>query len=200
MVDRHLLADRPAHRCADHVGALDFECIEQASAVGRHVAQSVGSSDRLAHERLAEQSHQVGCTVLGKPGRTTDVAVVEADDEVAARGELLAERLVPGDHLRRQSHDEQQRWGCAFSEGIVTKLNAVGGHQRGVLLHPRSSFVRFSSPAMRSGRSRALRRDLLRACQRAARLQHIRSDERKRYHDKQLGALLAETKHVRRIR
>ena len=149
MVNRHLLADRPAHRRADHVCTLQSEGVEQAGGVGRHVAQSIWSGDRLAHERLAEQSHQVGCAVLGKFGRKADVAIVEADDEIAARGELLAEGLVPGDHLRRQPHDEQQRRGCAVAERVVTKLDAVGWHQRGILLHPRSSFVWFCFQPMR---------------------------------------------------
>ena len=33
-------------------------------------------------------------------GRVADVAVVEADDVQSAGGELVAEVLVPGDHLR----------------------------------------------------------------------------------------------------
>ncbi|MBE7451417.1 MAG: hypothetical protein HS111_21720 [Kofleriaceae bacterium] len=42
-------------------------------------------------------------------GRLADVAVVEADDAMAARGQARAQALVPEDALGADAHDEHQR-------------------------------------------------------------------------------------------
>ena len=47
-LDRHRLGDHPAHRGADHVGALDAEVVEQADGVGGHVGQQVRHLRRQA--------------------------------------------------------------------------------------------------------------------------------------------------------
>src|SRR5829696_6119334 len=57
-------------------------------------------------------------------GRAADVAVVEADDIEAALGELVAEVLVPGDHLRRQSHDQHDRRVVGIAQGLVAEGHA----------------------------------------------------------------------------
>ena len=58
-----------------------------------------------------------------------DVAVVEADDAEAALGQQRAELLVPGEHLRRQSHHQQQRLAVGVAHLLVGDLDAVGGRQ-----------------------------------------------------------------------
>ena len=55
-----------------------------------------------------------------------DVAVVEADDAKAARGELAAEIVVPVDHLGAEAHDQQQRFRGRVAENLVADVDAVG--------------------------------------------------------------------------
>ena len=55
-----------------------------------------------------------------------DVAVVEADDAKAARGELAAEIVVPMDHLGAEPHDQQQRFRGRIAEDFVADVDAVG--------------------------------------------------------------------------
>jgi hypothetical protein len=74
---------------------------------------------------------------------------VIADDEEAAPGELLAEVIPPGDHLRPEAHDQQQRRVGAVAERLVAELDPVD--VRELLAHLRRSstttgilrFVRF---------------------------------------------------------
>ena len=73
-------------------------------------------------------------SALGTPGRVelgrvADVAVVEADDAEAALGQQRAELLVPGDHLRRQAHHQQQRLAVGVAHLLVGELDPVGGRQ-----------------------------------------------------------------------
>ena len=63
---------------------------------------------------------------VGDLGRAADVAVVEADDAVAAVGEEAAEALVPGDHLRRQAHHEEERRAVGLAHLLVAELDPVG--------------------------------------------------------------------------
>ena len=74
--------------------------------------------------------HQVG--QARRPGAVevagaADVAVVEADDAEAALGEQAAEALVPGDHLRRQPHHQDQRLAVGLAHLLVTELDPVRG-------------------------------------------------------------------------
>ncbi len=62
-------------------------------------------------------------------GRAADVAVVEADDAEAALGQHPAELLVPGDHLRRQAHHQQQRLPVGVAHLLVAELDPVGGRE-----------------------------------------------------------------------
>ena len=55
-----------------------------------------------------------------------DVAVVEADDAKAARGELAAEIVIPMDHLGAEPHDQQQRFRGRVAENFVANVDAVG--------------------------------------------------------------------------
>ena len=68
-----------------------------------------------------------GVPSCSQPRRAPDVAVVVADDEVAAPGQLLAEVLVPGEHLRAQAHDQQHRRVGRVAERLVTDLDVADG-------------------------------------------------------------------------
>jgi hypothetical protein len=100
------------------VRALDAEVIEQADAVGGHLGQGVGRGALVAAEDLAERRDGG----LAEHRRAADVAVVVADDEEAAGGELLAERLLPAEHLRAQPHDEQHGGIGGIAERLVADL------------------------------------------------------------------------------
>ncbi len=110
------LADHPAHRGTDDVGGGDAELADQARGVLGHVGERVllgadPAAEHLAHRRRPEV----------EVGRAADVAVVEADDVEAAVGELLAELLVPGDHLGRQAHHQHHRGVGGVAEGLVAE-------------------------------------------------------------------------------
>ena len=55
-----------------------------------------------------------------------DVAIVEANDTKAARGELAAEIIIPMDHLGAEPHDQQQRFRGRIAENFVADVDAVG--------------------------------------------------------------------------
>ncbi|MCY1225217.1 hypothetical protein D9M72_374070 [compost metagenome] len=141
MAQRDLLADGAAHRGADDVGAIDAQRIEQADRIVGHVGQRVrhlARAHRHAGQCLPEQLGHVGNTRGAQARGLSDVAVVEADDAVAATGQAFAEGFVPRNHLRAQAHDEQQRWRRRIAEAVVGQLDAVGRSERrgrGVALH-----------------------------------------------------------------
>ena len=115
------LGDHAAHRGADHVGAVEAEGVEQARGVVGHVVQGVGRAADPAAQELggARRRHVL------EVRRAPDVAVVEADDEEAATGQLGTEVLVPGEHLRAQPHDQEQRRVAAVAEGVVAEADVA---------------------------------------------------------------------------
>ncbi len=52
-----------------------------------------------------------------------------SDDAMAALDEHRAELLLPGDHLRRQAHHQQQRLPLGSAHLLVAELDAVGGRE-----------------------------------------------------------------------
>jgi hypothetical protein len=118
----HVLSDHPAHRGADHVHAVQAECLQQADRVVGQIGEPVGDRGRVA----AEYGHDVGgprgVQVRGEP----DVAVVEPDDEVAAFGGSGAEVVRPPDHLRGQAHDDEHRRVAGVPEGLVGEVDEAG--------------------------------------------------------------------------
>ena len=117
----HRLGDHPAHRDADDVRAVDAEVVEHADAVVGHVAEGVGRARLVAQEELLDGRRAVVLEV----GRAADVAVVVADDEVAAGGELLAERVGPAEHLRAEAHHQQHRRVRRVPERLEADLEVV---------------------------------------------------------------------------
>ncbi len=107
------------------MGRVDPEVVHQAEGVSGHVAQQVRGAAAAAkdHVKFAGDAGRLD------PGRATDVAVVEADDAEAALGEHRAELFVPGDHLRRQTHDQEQRLAVGIAHLLVAELDPVGGRQ-----------------------------------------------------------------------
>jgi hypothetical protein len=124
------LGDHPAHRRADDVRLLDAEGVEHAHRVGRHVAERVARARRVAGEGGGEVGHGAVLDLR----RQADVAVVVDDDVEAAVGEQLPEVGVPGDQLRAEPHDEQQRRIGRITGGLVLDRDPVhrrarhGGH------------------------------------------------------------------------
>jgi hypothetical protein len=117
VLDRERLADHPAHRGADDVGGLDLEVAHQLERVGRHVGEAVLTLGHPPQPQLSGRRD----TLVVEVGRAPDVAVVEADDVKAALGELLAELLVPPDHLGREAHDQEQRRVRAVAELLIAE-------------------------------------------------------------------------------
>jgi hypothetical protein len=67
------------------------------------------------------------------------VAVVEAHDEVAAPGKVLAEAVGPAEHLNAKPHDEQHGRVGRTAEGLVRDLDAM--QCRRALDHRRSAYA-----------------------------------------------------------
>ena len=88
--------------------------------------QLVGRGDRDFQEPQLEQFERGQPLAAGHLAGFADVAVVEADDAKAARGELAAELVVPQDHLGAEPHDQQQRLGAGVAEDLVANVDAVG--------------------------------------------------------------------------
>src|SRR5262245_61271442 len=66
--------------------------------------------------------------------RLADVAVVEADDAKAARGELAAEIVVPGNHLGAEPHDKKHRFRGRVAKNLEADVDAVGAGDLGRLM------------------------------------------------------------------
>jgi hypothetical protein len=113
------------------VGALDPEMVEEPDAVGRHVGDLVGRRPLVAPDQLPR-----GRRVALDRGGAPDVAIVVADDEEAAAGELLAQILVPAEHLHGEPHDQQQRGIGGIAERLVAELEVADGAEG--LRHGRS--------------------------------------------------------------
>ena len=72
-------------------------------------------------------------------GGAAGVAVVEADDVEAARGEHPAEVRVPPGHRAAEPHHQQQRLAGGVAEGLVAQLDATGSPGRRAPRTPGSS-------------------------------------------------------------
>jgi hypothetical protein len=58
--------------------------------------------------------------------REPNVPIVEADDLVTPRGKHAAKVVIPSNHLRSKTHDEQQRRRIGVSESVVDQFDPVG--------------------------------------------------------------------------
>ncbi len=107
MLDGDDLRDHPAHRRPDDMGLGDAERVHQPDRVARHVVQGIGRPDRQVKEGARHHGRRRERAGRRHAGRKADVAVVEADDAKAARGEPFAERFGPRHQLHAEAHDEQ---------------------------------------------------------------------------------------------
>ena len=103
MMERERLADGAAHRGAHHMSRRDPQCVQETDRVLRHVAQQIGSPDRLACRSRYQSARHVWHAGRVEAGRQSGVAVVEADHVIAARGELGAELRRPMQSSARPS-------------------------------------------------------------------------------------------------
>ncbi len=116
MTGRQRLGDHSPHRGADHVRRRQLELAEQAGRVLRHVGELVLGSREATPQELRNAGR-----VPREVRRAAGVPVVEADDVEATARELLAEVLLPADHLHPESHDEQQRRVRGVAERLVAE-------------------------------------------------------------------------------
>jgi len=121
MVDGHQLHDEAAHRRAHDVRGADAQRIEQTNRV---IGEIIERIRRLPVTR--QRGHDVGLAGLLHLRREAAVSIVEPDDVETPGGELLAEGLVPAEHLRAQPHDEKQRRGIRIAKRLVFDFDAVG--------------------------------------------------------------------------
>ena len=125
-VRRHQLGDHAAHGDADDVRALDSQGVQQSGRVGGHVVQGVGDRRLLAGDHGGDDRADVrragGVDLFGK----AHIAVVEHDDPVAARRELVGEGAGPAGQLPAQAHDQQHGLGARIAEAFVFQAQSVG--------------------------------------------------------------------------
>src|SRR3981081_349439 len=114
MIDRYKLSDESAHRRAHDVRRTDAKSVEEPGGAPGHIVELVG---RLGVP--AEGRGNVRVPGLVDQGRQAGVAIVEADDLETSPGQLLAERVLPGGHLRPKTSNEQQRWRCGITKSLV---------------------------------------------------------------------------------
>ena len=138
MVEAQVLGDHPAHRRAHDVRALDSQVVEQPDRVVREVTQRVGNRARPAHRQLDHRRRPA----LHRR-RAPAVAVVVADHVEAAAGEVAAEVVTPGDHLRAEAHDQQHRRVGRVAERLVAEGDAA--FELGELLAHPISFATLSA-------------------------------------------------------
>ena len=110
------------------MGGGDSRQVEQAEA-------SAAMSPRCSRACAAgaDDLPGLGGAHVVEPRRAADVAIVEADHVEAPARELLAEVLVPGDHLRAETHDEQHSGVAGVAEGLVAERDVP--HVAEALVH-----------------------------------------------------------------
>src|SRR6202034_1496591 len=84
----------------------------------------------LAAAESAHQGDQVRRTGLLELLAQTHVAVVVADDREAVVGQLRAEGVGPGDELRSEAHDQEERRIGEVPDDLVLDGDVVGGGLR----------------------------------------------------------------------
>jgi hypothetical protein len=127
VIDDQRLGDHAAHRHPHHVGPLDAQLGQQRGGIVGHVLNPVGRRGAVT----AEEGDEVGDALELR--RQADVAVVVADGEETAAGQLLDETLGPGGQLPTQSHHEEERGIRRIPVGHVLDVDPVdvhGGHCR----------------------------------------------------------------------
>jgi hypothetical protein len=118
MLDRSGLSDGSTHGCADEVGALEAQHIQQADGIRGHVRERIGHRGQVA----TEHRRQIGRGRMGKMGRPAHIAVVEPNQVEPALHEGRTETIRPSDQLRRQSLDEQHRRRLGIPQPFVRDI------------------------------------------------------------------------------
>jgi hypothetical protein len=108
--------------------AVRFGWLALAASCRRYPSGSYPRSQLRPARRRPAPYHDVGQArrrEVPQVGRFTHIPVVEPDDEKTAPGQALAQLVRPGDHLRRQAHDEHDRRRARLTERLVRQLDAV---------------------------------------------------------------------------
>jgi hypothetical protein len=126
MIDRQQLGDHAAHRCADNMGGADTKCIEDARGVVGHVLEGIGCMQGDMQEVMhhVAQAPRGFCTLDFR--RQANIAIIEANDIVASLDERITEVRRPGNHLRAEAHDQQDRVAARVPERVVFDCQSVG--------------------------------------------------------------------------
>jgi hypothetical protein len=137
VLQRDGLGDEPAHRGPDQMHLTQPQAIEKPGHVRGHVADRVRRRPAPHHDVSQARRREVP-----QVGRFAHIPVVEPDDEMTAPGQAFAQRVRPGDHLRRQAHDQHHRRGAPVTERLIRQFDAVRGHPaqraRSGVVHGRS--------------------------------------------------------------
>ena len=105
---------------------VDFQAIHQADSIRGHIGEVVRWIDFLPSHHLLQDRAEVDRRRSLEPGRQPDISIVEANDAEASGGEPVAERLRPRDHLRGETHDQQDGRIAPATSVVVRDLYSIG--------------------------------------------------------------------------
>jgi hypothetical protein len=88
-----------------------------------HVADRVRRRP-APHENVSQARRRQ----IPQVGRSAHIPVVEPDDEKTAPGQTCAQLVRPGDHLRRQAHDQHDRRRARVPERLIRQLDVIRGN------------------------------------------------------------------------
>ena len=99
--------------------APDAERVDERRGIARHVGDEIRRLHRHVQQELqgleADARHAEVIELRGEAG----IAVVEAHDAKAFRGQHLAERVGPQDHLHAEAHHQQDHGIGGVAERLV---------------------------------------------------------------------------------
>ena len=139
MADRDELGDHAPHRRPDDVDPVEAECVDKAGGVVGEVLEPVRGEGPNGLEVTTgcgtDQLTEVDGELV-ELRRQAGVSVVEPDHEPATPGEPVAEAAVPGEHLRAEPGDQQDRGVGRVAERLVLEVDVA----RNSCLWHRASF------------------------------------------------------------
>ncbi|HEY7881914.1 MAG TPA: hypothetical protein VID31_13750 [Streptosporangiaceae bacterium] len=123
MLQRDGLRDVPAHRRPDQMHRTQPQTIDEPGHIRGHVADRVRRRP-APHDDVSQARRRQ----IPQVGRSAHIPVVEPDDEKTAPGQTCAQLVRPGDHLRRQAHDQHDRRRARVPELLIRQLDVIRGN------------------------------------------------------------------------
>jgi hypothetical protein len=91
-----------------------------------HIGEVVRRIDFLTGDHLLQDRAEVDRRRSLELGRQPDISIVEANDAEATGGEAVAERLRPRNHLRGETHDQQDGRIVPVTSVVICDIYSIG--------------------------------------------------------------------------